>query len=153
MTSDVFVLTGPIGSGKTTRLIDWASGKNELKGIATPVVRGKRMFFDFNTQAVFPMEASGDTERVLEIGRFRFSRKAFDEAISILEKSSLTGCKYLVIDEIGPLELKGEGFHKILKKILNNDKRNFNLVLVIREGIFQDVLAHYYISDYKLLEL
>jgi nucleoside-triphosphatase THEP1 len=153
MANDVFILTGAIGTGKTTRLIDWALNQKKLKGIATPVIRDKRMFFDFETQAVFPMEITEGELDVLEVGRYRFSAKAFRNAISIVEAASMTDIDFLVIDEIGPMEMRGEGFDKIVKKILKKEKRNFNLVLVIRESIFKNVILNYNIQEHKLLEI
>jgi nucleoside-triphosphatase THEP1 len=61
--------------------------------------------------------------------------------------------QYLVIDEIGPLELKGEGFCGVLEKILKIERRNFILLLVIRDSILGEVLDFIGIETYQNLEI
>ena len=62
------------------------------------------------------MEARG-SEETLTIGRFAFSKTGFDKAIQII-RTAITKEGWLVIDEIGPLELKGEGFCDVMKEVL-----------------------------------
>jgi nucleoside-triphosphatase THEP1 len=51
---------------------------------------------------------------------------------------------WLVVDEIGPLELKGQGFHDVLRELLQ--KRKENIILVVREGLVQQVTEHFKIE-------
>jgi len=104
----ICILTAPIQSGKTTSLINWSAVRNDLYGILTPVVGGKRVFMNAQTKEQFPMEATGE-EETLAVGRFEFSKTGFDKAIQII-RDAMTKEGWLLIDEIGPLEIKGEGF-------------------------------------------
>ena len=51
---------------------------------------------------------------------------------------------WLVIDEIGPLELSGEGFHDVLKEVLSN--RSEKIILVIRDGIAERVKEYFNVT-------
>ena len=126
----VYILTAPVQKGKTTSLVNWSAKRNDVYGILTPVVDGKRVFMNAHTKEQFPMEAvEGETE-VLNIGRFVFSKINFEKAIQIIQ-DAIDKEDWLVIDEIGPMELKGEGFSDVLKEVL--DKRKHNILLVVRD--------------------
>lgn len=126
----IYLLTGPVRSGKTTSLVTWSENRNDVQGILTPVINGKRIFMDAASREQFPMEAEGE-EETLTVGRFAFSKKNFDKAIRII-RGAAGQADWLLIDEIGPLELSGEGFDAVLKEILA--VRNRKLLLVVRDN-------------------
>jgi nucleoside-triphosphatase THEP1 len=128
--AEVYILTAPIQSGKTTSLINWSANRNDVYGILTPVVNGKRVFMNVNTKERFPMEAKEGEREILTVGRFAFSKNNFERAIQII-RDDISKNGWLIIDEIGPLELAGQGFHDVLLETL----RSFNgkLLLVVRD--------------------
>lgn len=127
----IYLLTGPVRSGKTTALIEWSKNRNDVYGILTPDVNGKRVFMNAETKEQFPMEATG-SEETIHVGRFTFSKRNFELAINIiLHRIDKDG--WLVIDEAGPLELRGEGFTPVLKEVFK--KRRNKILLVVREGL------------------
>ena len=126
----VFILTAPIQSGKTTSLTEWIRNKTNVAGILTPVINGKRVFQNIKTGEQFPMEAVPGESEVLAVGRFVFSRKNFNEAAEVI-RNAINNPGWLVIDEIGPMELTGNGFSDILKEVLI--RRNDKLLLVVRD--------------------
>lgn len=130
----IYILTAPIQSGKTTSLIQWSEQRNDVNGILTPVVDGKRVFINAATKEQFAMEATGNEEAV-SIGRFVFSKRGFNKAAQII-RGAIDKDGWLVIDEIGPLEMRGEGFFDAFKEVLA--KRNKKLLLVIREGLVNE---------------
>jgi nucleoside-triphosphatase THEP1 len=139
----IVILTAPIQSGKTTSLINWSAAKNDVHGILTPVVGGKRVFMNAQTKEQFSMEATGK-EETLAVGRFLFSKNNFAKAIQII-RDAIQQDGWLVIDEIGPLELKGQGFCEILKKVLAVRKKN--IVLIVREGMAEQVKEYFNIDE------
>ena len=134
----IYILSAPVQSGKTTSLINWSAARKDVHGILTPVIDGKRVFMDAQTKEQFPMEASGD-EEALTVGRFVFSKAGFDKAIQII-RNAITNEGWLVIDEIGPLELEGKGFYTIVKELLLSEKNK--TILVVREGMVENVKYH-----------
>ena len=127
---EVYILTAPIQTGKTTSLINWSEKKDDVYGILTPVVDGKRMFMNAHTRQLFLMEAKKEETEVVTVGRFVFSKTNFEKAIEIV-RDGIDKEGWLVIDEIGPMELRGEGFSDVLKEVLA--KRQHNILLVIRD--------------------
>jgi nucleoside-triphosphatase THEP1 len=129
-TKGIYILSAPIHSGKTTSLVKWSDQRTDVYGILTPDVNGKRIFMNAHSRQLFLMEAKEGETETLPVGRFSFSKTNFDKAIQII-RDSIDKKGWLVIDEIGPLELRGEGFSKVLKEVL--EKRQHNTLLVIRE--------------------
>ena len=127
---EIYLLTAPVQSGKTTSLVRWSEARNDVHGILTPVVDGKRVFMNAHNRQLFRMEAKDDEREVLEVGRFVFSRSHFERAINVI-RDSMHKPGWLVIDEVGPMELRGEGFHDVLREVLS--RRQGKIVLVVRE--------------------
>ncbi len=142
MQPKVLILTGAIQTGKTTSLIKWSEGKENIQGILTPVVEGKRMFMDIASKQMFAMEAEDEVD-VLKIGRFVFSAMAFEKAKQIIANTSGNG--YLIIDEIGPLELRSEGLHDAITIALKNEM-NQTIILVVRDGLVEKVTEFFNIN-------
>jgi nucleoside-triphosphatase THEP1 len=143
--SELILLMAPVQSGKTTSLIAWSAERNDVYGILTPVVNGKRMFMDAHTRQLFLMEARvGETE-TLEIGKYIFSKKNFEKARQIIY-DAIHKEGWLVIDEIGPLELKGEGFSEVLKAVLSQRKGKIILVIRDKEEMAEKVKARFGIT-------
>lgn len=139
----IWILTADKGAGKTSRLqqlLQQAGGK--VGGILSPVVAGQRHFYGIRSEKYWPMEAQGE-EAVLSVGRFTFSRAAFEEAEVVLRQDA-QAMHSLVIDEIGPLELRDEGLADVLRQLLAlQSAKPFQLLLVVRSGLVAEVLAHF----------
>lgn len=138
----IYILSAPVQSGKTSSLINWSAAKKDVYGILTPVISGKRVFMNVQTKEQFPMEATGD-EETLNVGRFIFSKNGFDKAIQIIGDVINTE-GWLIIDEIGPLELERKGFYTIVNEILRLRKNK--TILVVREGMVKKVKDHFMIN-------
>ncbi len=96
------------------------------------------------------MEADPDETETLSIGRFVFSAKAFQRAIDVL-RSAIDADGWLLIDEIGPMELKGEGFAGVFGEILR--ERKGKLVVVIRDGLIEEVCKEFGQSVFGLVSI
>jgi nucleoside-triphosphatase THEP1 len=134
----IFILTGPVQSGKTTSLVNWSEKRNDVYGILTPVVNGKRVFINTHTHEQFPMEAMENETEVLSIGKFVFSKTSFDKAQQIID-DAIDKKGWLIIDEIGPLEMRREGFYEILNEVLKHQPEKQKILLVIRDGMLENV--------------
>lgn len=127
----IYILTGAIRSGKTTALQQWANSRNDVRGILTPDINGQRVFLNLASGEQFNMEAGAD-EEVVCVGRFFFSKKNFEKAGALILRAAQEK-GWLVIDEVGPLELRGEGFAGILKQVFGFRKEK--IILVVRAGL------------------
>lgn len=150
--ADLFLLTGPVHSGKTTALLNWSKKGNDVSGILTPVIGGKRFFMDAATNEIFEMETK--EVEVLEIGKYRFSKKSFNKAINIIS-SAKEGKGWLVVDEIGPLELKDQGFSEIVRAVIPVLGKESKAIFVIRDSILQEVIKHFQLEEigYKVITI
>jgi nucleoside-triphosphatase THEP1 len=145
---NVYILTGDIQSGKTTALQQLCSSI-DADGILTPVNTGKREFAEVNSKITYPMEANSSEQNTIQIGRFHFSRKNFERAIAYLKSLTHSG-KIIVIDEIGPLELQGDGFADILTDLLHEGVK---LLIVVRSTSLNEVIVNFEIRDYKVFTI
>jgi nucleoside-triphosphatase THEP1 len=147
----VWILTGMLNSGKTTSLKDWSESRDDVAGILTPVIQGKRMFMNAKTREQFPMEAQNGEGEVLHVGRFTFSKKSFDSAVSMI-RQELNSRGWLLIDEVGPMELRGEGFCDVVKEALKSQHNNQTIVLVVREGLVEKVKQYFGLEDATVIK-
>ncbi len=154
MKTQLHILSKPIHSGKTTELYKWAENSTDVAGVLTPDLNGVRMIYDLAAKKHFPFEIPQNTtvSNIQAIGRFTFYQSAFDLVHIIIEEAFLKDSNWLIIDEVGPLELQEKGFHPILKQIipayLGGIKKG-NLVLVIRENLLKQVRDFYEIKGYE----
>ena len=147
MAEIIYILTGPVQSGKTTTIVNWALGKDGVFGILTPVINGKRMFMDVHSREKFEMEANSRETEILMVGKFKFSKEGFSKAEDILRNGLNEKSGWLVVDEIGPLELRGEGLSDILKEILHSASHQQKILLVIRESILENVIQFFRLQE------
>ena len=149
----IYILAGEINSGKTTAIRNWAEGREHVFGILSPKIIGKRIFQNIATGEQFEMEALANELQCLQIGRYQFSQKAFDKASLILLDSLQKSKGWLVVDEVGPLELQGKGFFKVITEIVANTDINLKKLLVIRTSSLKEMISFFKIKDYKILML
>ncbi|WP_272021811.1 nucleoside-triphosphatase [Olleya namhaensis] len=155
----IYILTGAIRSGKTTALLHWSKNSSNVDGLLCPDdANGKRYFLKLKSKTIFKLEAEAENENeikaIVAIGNFKFLRSAFNEANDyLILEASKTEPKYLIIDEIGKLELKNEGLHVSTKALISQFKSNDNthLILVVRDYLLDAVLEHYGITECSIL--
>ena len=151
----IYILMGAIRSGKTTALLHWSKSRNDVDGLLCPDdANGKRYFLKLKNKTIFKLEAEAETEAIVTIGNFKFLRSAFNEANDyLILEASKTEPKYLIIDEIGKIELKNEGLNVSTKALISQFKSNDNthLILVVRDYLLDAVLEHYGITECSIL--
>ncbi len=150
------IVTGPIQSGKTTKLFKFINENKNTEGILAPIVNDKRRLYHISTKTIKDLEVDSESEKTISVGKYHFLIESFDWANQILLKGFQSSVDSLIIDEIGKLELKGEGLHDSVNKIISNvDETNKNLIIVIRDYLLEDVLQFYSIGadNYEILSL
>lgn len=152
----IYILTGTIRSGKTTALLDWFNTRKDVDGLLCPDdENGKRYFLKAKSKETFEFEAESDNKATVSIGNFKFLKSAFKEANHfLLSLASETNHNYLIIDELGKLELKNEGLHLSAEQLLPiymNDKTQ-HLILVVRDYLLNKIIQHYSITNYSELQ-
>ncbi len=152
----IYILRGDIRTGKTTALLEWCKNRDDVDGVLCPDnAEGKRYFLEVKSKNEFKLEIEFETEAIIEIGNFKFLKSAFEKANTyLLAVASENESQYLIIDELGKLELKKEGLHLSAERLIPNYETNENkhLILVVRDYLLDAVLKHYAIAKYEILE-
>jgi len=150
------IVTGKIQSGKTTRLFKYANSLKSVDGILAPIVNDKRRLYHISSKTVKDFEVDQLNKNTISVGKYFFLKNSFIWANEKLLESFSNSPDYLIIDEIGKIELKGEGLHIAAKKIIEERKKSkTTILLVIRDYLLKEALDYYNIAeeDYSILEL
>lgn len=140
----IAILTGPIQTGKTTALLS-AFPPGDARGIAQPAVDGKRRVLDLRTRESHLLEPDANTSRAdrVHVGRFAFSSATLRWANACVAKSldDVLGYGWIVVDEVGPLELGGGGLSPSVRDAVGRAQSPSGprVLLVVREGLVQAV--------------
>jgi nucleoside-triphosphatase THEP1 len=153
------VITGPINSGKTTMLFSLCSRLDSLGFSIGGVTQVMPLPNKEKRSYILSDQGSGDIRVLMTLdsksdwipfGRFHYDPGAFDWASEKI-LSHRAHYDYVTIDEIGPLELQEEGLAQTYKKLLHTYRGT--LITVIREGLLDQVLAHFDINERSIVVL
>lgn len=157
------IVTGPPGSGKTSLCRrygrEWQRLGRRIGGLLCPEVRraGQKIGSDardlLSGQRVpmarlagyAPFEGYALGKYVVSFEGICFGRKALEKALT--EK-----CDFVVIDEVGPLELQGDGLTESVKSCLSLAP---NVAVVVRSSLvdaFVDYFGHHLFQDAIIVE-
>lgn len=154
----IYIFSRPIQSGKTTELLNWSDQQEKIAGILMPDINGSRKIFNIDTQELFDVECVNPataTEPLTSIGRFHFYTAAFKKASSVIQDAFNQKKDWLVIDEAGKLELKGEGFFGVVTdavKLYSNKNRQGNLLITVRDSLLDEIISFFHITNYKVID-
>ncbi|MEE9430439.1 MAG: nucleoside-triphosphatase [Melioribacteraceae bacterium] len=155
MKKNIYIVSGSVQSGKTTRLFEFVKYQKSIDGILAPIVDGKRKLFHISSSEMKKLEVAISDSSTISVGKYHFLKDSFDWAKEKLLESYKKKPEWLVIDEIGKLELKNKGLHPAINKILKTELQNeTKIILVIRESLLEEVLTKYKIkkNEYKLFK-
>ena len=152
-TNKIWLLSGPIHSGKTSALIEFAQQHSRPGGFLCPDIDGKRHLLNLHSHQLHPFQIDTPiSEQDICIGKYVFSSNTFQIAHTILNSAADQQCSYFIIDEIGKLELDKKGLEPALSKALSVLK-NTRLILVVRDYLLKDVIAHYKLDNADIITI
>jgi nucleoside-triphosphatase len=147
---NVIIFSGPVHSGKTTALQQWSSNRKDVGGILMPDIDGTRKFLNIQAKDIFDAGCKFPekcNEALVSIGPYHFYESAFEQANNIL-KSTSKELKFIIIDEIGKLELQQKGLYEGTRYLLNNSSQN--IILVVRDSLVKGVVTSFHLTSYIL---
>jgi nucleoside-triphosphatase THEP1 len=151
----IYILAGDIRTGKTSALQEWVPTWDSVKGILCPDDKDERKYlYNIETWDRFPLEVPEKSDKTISVGKFHFLEDSFKIANYILIKTfDEYDFEFLVLDELGKLELNGKGIHQAAKYIIDNYESNDakNLLLVVRTHLVKDIIAHYGIKSFQIV--
>ena len=148
----ILLYTGPVKSGKSSRLLSFVQNKKDIGGILSIVIDKKKYLYNISSGEKRLLEAeSGDSEmEIINVGSFTFKKKVFEWGNEVLKKAAQKKYSYLIIDEIGLLELAGEGLSPAANEIIKNFSNNVQqIIVVVRESLLNKFLDHFKIDNSK----
>lgn len=143
--NNIYILSGEIKSGKTTRLQNFIKNNTGVDGILAPEIDGYRHLFRIKTGEKKLLEYLGDEpypELTLKCS-YKFLNSVFSWGMQELYKAYKENPEWLVIDEVGPLELNGKALEPMVNKILMENSNDSDIILVVRKNLVDDVIKHY----------
>jgi nucleoside-triphosphatase THEP1 len=139
----VIILSGDIGSGKTTFLKGFF-GRGPKSGLRLPerdgflslrVMEKGRVtgydLFDLKNSTLHPLLRRSKAAAERMVGDYRVLPEGMAAGETILRRARPSGL--LVVDEVGPLELDGRGFWPALSEILRDRTRR--VLIVVRVSL------------------
>lgn len=150
MSGKIYIFSGKIGSGKTTLLERWTEKNSNIGGFLSVKIQGKRHFKNLDSGEIRLMETENEG---LEIGNFKFDTSVFTWAEQEIHRQYHTRKNAIIIDEIGPLEVRKEkGFHELLLKLFSeHSSEKPDLIIVVRDFLVQEFLEKYDLKNVKIL--
>ena len=154
----IFILTGPVHSGKTTLLKkvvrELKEKKYRIDGFLSETVWKKEEIvgydlFDLKKERSIPFIRKTGEKEWQKIGSYFFIPQSLDEAEKIIVRGK--EADILVVDEVGPLELSGKGFWPALKQVIFHPLNSY--LLVVRINILKDFLAMLGKSKVKIFDI
>ena len=142
------ILTGPVHSGKTTLLRDTLSvlrGNNlRVDGYLSEAIWENKEFVgydlvDLKEQTRHLFIRKHGREDWQRIGPFYFLPGTLDAAKKIIRRGKKEDI--CIVDEVGPLELKGMGVWPALEELLTTPGQN--ALLVVRDSILKEFIGNF----------
>ena len=152
--SQIYVLTGPVQGGKTTLVSEKISLLREkgvkVWGFLCPgsFTEGKRSAFslvDLETGCRIPLGDANAQKGWVKFRRFFFNPEAFIAGELWIKRCLTRDPNLVVIDEVGPMELEGNGWAKTLDTLAH--KSSLTQLWIVRQEIVQEVLRKWSIPE------
>ena len=157
----IYLLSGPVNSGKTTRLMDWIVQQQKagraIGGVVEPVIDNRRWVRDIYSRETRPLEVVQplESEQILPAGQYLFRGDVLDWARQKILEAYDLGPDWLVIDEVGQLELAGLGLEPEIALIIARakDQSKTKLLIVVRDFLLPLFYEHYGLNPEHIEQL
>ncbi len=157
----LFLITGKAGSGKSQLLARLASGLRKKYRLGGFVTRGhdrrRELLGAANRYDLLPVETKGASAlpwvtRTGEKCAFDDqTRRRAEEMISAQLQRTENPPEVLFIDEIGRLELRGEGFANLFGAALASDCPV--IVAALKKKALSEIIAHFHLEGAEVIDL
>ena len=149
----IIIISGNIQEGKTT-FVEKVINRLKRKGIAVGGFLSKVIYqndertgyqlFDLNTERRELLCTVDEHPQWNHYGKFYFNPKGQELGVDILKNISEES-QLIVIDEIGPLELGGEGWSAAIDELVRNSARP--MIWVVREHLVEKIARKWTVGE------
>lgn len=148
----IYIVTGEVGSGKTTKIQNWLSNRTDVGGFISPDFNGTRYLKNNQSKEVIRFQVRNQEDDQIEVGRFLFRKSAFRQAEEWAVQHLIEDkVSYILIDELGKLEVKGEGLATLIKKLVSQDLKH--IILVIRDYLLDEAIQIFGLQKAKVVDI
>jgi len=155
----IYIISGETRSGKTTFLKsvieDFKKDGKNIGGILALGIDHKNERYGFEIENVATGQKTLLCSREpkpesINTGRFYFYKEGLNFGIQALT-TNLDNIDWLVIDEVGYLELKGQGWFEAIEKAMK--QTNLNMIWVVRKRILEEVLNQWPYFNFYVMNI
>jgi nucleoside-triphosphatase THEP1 len=157
--SNVVLITGEIGSGKTT-LISAISARLKASGVLAGGILASAVYEnetktgykiqDVATGQEMQLSHINDTAGLARVGRYFFIPEAIEFGRDALSAERNRNSQIVLIDEIGAWELQGQGWAGSLNELIINC--NMPLILTVRKSFLELVIENWMFQNPLVIE-
>ena len=157
--SNVVIITGEIGSGKTT-LISAISARLKASGVLEGGILASAVYEnetktgykiqDVATGQEMQLSHINDTAGLARVGRYFFIPEAIDFGRAALSAERNRNSQIVLIDEIGAWELQGQGWAGSLNELIINC--NMPLIITVRKSFLELVIENWMFQNPLVIE-
>ncbi len=152
----IYILSREVRSGKTTELMNAFANSNTVAGVLMPDIKGVRHIYELASKNIYQVQLSEKSQEAesIQVGRFSFSKLAFQQAEQAILEALKTKPEWLILDEVGKLELQNSGFHHALNCCLQGFKSKMfeQLILVVRDSLCPLVIEKYNLQEANVIQ-
>lgn len=155
----IYILTGPINTGKTSWLIDDFKKRSNADGFACRKVRVNGEHIGYELVHLKTGETCQFIRKIAHIpedwneafrlgAHYSFNKEGAAFAQKITDEALNSKIDFFYLDEVAHLELKGQGFADILKRVL---AARIDMLLVVREALVEKITKTFGIKEYEVI--
>lgn len=157
---NVIIVTGKEKSGKSTFLTSLVNNLREnnyiVGGFIAPAVIENHQHKGYNLINLLlgqeiPLSRTEPMLLAPKVGNYYFCKQSLEEGKNWLKTENIEHTDIVVIDEIGPWELRNQGWANSLTFIVKNYKKP--LILAVRETIVDKVILHWGFQNVMILNI
>ncbi len=136
----------------------WSKERTDVGGFLAPDLEGKRFLLTLRDRQIHPFqveESEVNGQTLVSICRYQFLPAAFALAQEVLLEDARRGVAWLIVDEVGKLELQGQGHDAALREVLERCRTGAysgRLLLVVRSELLSEVVKRYDLHGAHVLD-
>jgi nucleoside-triphosphatase len=155
----VWIVTGETGEGKTTLLQKLTTALKE-KGIRAGGILAPRIMEGNTTTGYDILDITSGVRapflrltnaEISGVERFTQMEEGYRAGLKALDPDNNRDNTLIIIDEAGPLELRGEGWAGRIRELLNINE--WQIILVVRKSLVDEVIRKFDIKESAVLKV
>lgn len=156
----IFILTGNVGAGKTTFVIDLLRSLSDA-GVSAGGIYSPRVFeedgtvgydiADIRNNIRIPFLRQKEVENSDKVGKFTILTKGLETGLEALKPTNNRDKRIVIIDEAGPLELSDKGWAGRISELLAGDY--YCILIIVRPALIDKVIAKWNIRERNIVSV